>query len=151
MKKLEKIERDAQKAREKISAMQAILKQIEGQRTEQENLQIVQQIRALKMSRDELYAFLNGGELPASLAAAFGSDGNAAESDSGTDSGSDTSDAPEPETIYSRRGKKRNTGNETGHSTETPGADIETNETPDTENGFGETPHYESEDMTNEG
>ena len=88
MNKLEKIERDAQKARERIVAMQALLKQIEGQRTEQENLQIVQQIRALKLTRDELYAFLNGDELPVSLVGAI-------------------DNTAEPETIYSRRNKKQ--------------------------------------------
>jgi hypothetical protein len=86
MTKLEKIEIEAQKAREKIAAIQAQLKQIDGQRTEQENLQIIQQVRALKLSREELYTFINGGELPASLAGAV-----------------DT--APEPETIYSRQNK----------------------------------------------
>ena len=91
MNKLEKIELEAQKAREKIAAMQAILKQIDGKRTEQENLQIIQQVRALKLSRDELYAFLNNGELPASLAAAVGGVPSAAES----------------EPIYSRRERTR--------------------------------------------
>ena len=88
MNKLDKIERDAKNAREKIAAMQALLKQIEGQRTEQENLQIVQQIRALKLSRDELYVFLNNGKLPTGSAGAIGDDA-----------------APEPETIYSRQNR----------------------------------------------
>ena len=88
MNKLEKIELDAQKAREKIAAMQAILKQIDGKRTEQENLQIIQQFRALKLSRDELYGFLNNGEIPASLMAAV-------------------TPPAGPETIYSRREKPR--------------------------------------------
>ena len=88
MNKLEKIELEAQKAREKIAAMQAILKNIDGKRTEQENLQIIQQVRALKLSRDELYGFLNKGEIPASLMAAV------------------TTPA-EPETIYSRRDRTR--------------------------------------------
>ena len=88
MNKLDKIELDAQKAREKIAAIQAQLKQIEGQRTEQENLQIVQQIRALKLSRDELYAFLNGAALPMPLAGAV--------------------NVPaEPETIYTQRERTR--------------------------------------------
>jgi hypothetical protein len=95
MNKLDKIERDAQKAREKIAAAQAVLKQIEGHRTEQENMQIVHQIRNLKLSRDELYAFLRGGALPAALAAMFGGD---------------TAAATAPETISSRRGKQRDTG-----------------------------------------
>ena len=143
MKKLEKIERDAQKAREKIAAMQGILKQIEGQRTEQENLQIVQQVRALKLSRDELYVFLSGGDLPASLAAAIGNDGNEA-------------DAPEPETIYSRRGRKRNAGPEhapDAETTDTEMTDIEMTDTgikTPTESNISESTYYESEDIDNE-
>jgi len=117
MNKLEKIALQEQKTREKIAAMQAILKQIDGQRTEQENLQIVQQVRALRLSRDELYAFINGGELPASLAGAIAG-----------------GDAPEPETVYSRRGRKSNDTPET----ETPEGDTET------------TNHFESEGMNNE-
>lgn len=122
MNKLEKIELQERKAREKIAAMQAILKQIGEQRTEQENLQIVQQVRALKLSRDELYAFLSGGAMPATLAGAIAG-----------------ADAPEPdggrlpETVYSRRGR-------TGHAT------TET-ETPE---GDTETTHFESEGMNNE-
>ena len=127
MTKLEKIERDAQKARERIAAMQAILKQIDGKRTEQENLQIIQQVRALKLSRDELYAFITGGDIPATLAGAFG--------------GADTT--TEPETIYSRRGKKRNNTQDAG----TPD-----NDTPETEPQYGETENtnLESEGMNNE-
>jgi len=117
MNKLEKIDRQEQKTREKIAAMQAILKQIDGQRTEQENLQIVQQVRALRLSRDELYAFISGGALPASLAGAIAG-----------------GDAPEPETVYSRRSRKSHDAPET----ETPEGDIET------------TNHFESEGMNNE-
>jgi hypothetical protein len=91
MTKLEKIERDAQKTRERIAAMQALLKQIDGQRTEQENLQIIQQVRALKLSKDELYAFITDGDIPAALAGAISGE-----------------NAAEPETVYSRRGKKHN-------------------------------------------
>ena len=88
MNKLDKIEQDAQKARERIAAMQAQLRQIEGQRTEQENLQIVQQIRALKLSRDELYAFLSGAALPVPLAG-------------------ESAPPAEPETIYTQRERTR--------------------------------------------
>jgi hypothetical protein len=88
MNKLEKIDQQEQKTREKIAAMQALLRQIDGQRTEQENLQIIQQVRALKLSREELYAFINGGDIPASLAGAI------------------TAPA-EPETIYTRRDRTR--------------------------------------------
>lgn len=108
MNKLDKIERQEQKAREKIAAMQAILKQIGEQRTEQENLQIVQQVRALRLSRDELYAFINGGELPPALAGAIGAD------------------VTEPEPIYSRRGRKRNETPDTEPEAGTPEGDGET-------------------------
>ena len=137
MTKLEKIELDAQNTRERIAAMQALLKQIDGKRTEQENLQIIQQVRALKLSRDELYAFLTGGELPASLA--------------GTIGGADTGDVSErePETIYSRRGKKRRHEQDT--ATE-PDAGTPDNDTPETEPQYGETENtnLESEGMNNE-
>jgi hypothetical protein len=93
MNKLEKIELEAQKARDRIAETQALLKNIESQRTEQENLQIVQQIRALKLSRGDLYAFLANGALPSKLDE---TPGNTA--------------APEQETIYSRRNKPRNQG-----------------------------------------
>ena len=92
MNKLEKIELEAQKARDRIAETQALLKNIESQRTEQENLQIVQQIRALKLSRGDLYAFLANGALPSKLDE---TPGNA---------------APEQETIYSRRNKPRHQG-----------------------------------------
>ena len=137
MTKLEKIERDAQKARERIVAMQSLLKQIDGKRTEQENLQIIQQVRALKLSRDELYAFITGGELPLSLAGAL--------------SGADTGEAPEreTETIYSRHSKKRNNKRET--ATE-PDAGTPDNNTPETDTQYGETENtnLESEGMNHE-
>jgi len=120
MTKLEKIERQEQKTRERIAAMQAILKQIDGARTEQENLQIIQQVRALKLSRDELYAFITGGAIPAPLAGAIG--------------GADTA---EPETIYTRRGRKKGDVPDTEPDTDTP-----ENET--------DNKNFESEGMDNE-
>jgi len=120
MNKLEKIELEAQKAREKIAVMQAILKQIDGKRTEQENLQIIQQVRALKLSRDELYGFLNKGEIPASLMAAV------------------TTPA-EPETIYSRRDRTRR------HEPE-----VTPDGTPDTSTEGTNISNTESEGITNE-
>lgn len=122
MNKLERIEQKAQKARERIAAMQALLRQIDGERTEQENLQIVQQIRALKLTREELYAFLGGGELPASLVGMMG--------------GTPAADA-EPETITSRRGRSRR------HEPDTPAAPE--SETPEEHSNFEseETRHEE--------
>jgi len=93
MKKLEQIERQEQKTRNKIAALQDILKDIGKQRTEQEDLQIIQKFRALKLSREELYVFLGGGELPPVLAAAVGN-----------------ATAAEPEVIHSRPDRKRNKG-----------------------------------------
>ena len=127
MKKLEKIDRQEQKAREQLAALHNLLKEIDGKRTEQENLQIVQQIRALKLSRDELYGFLSGGELPPALAGALGASGDT---------------AAEPETIYSQRERKRNN---------------RPNNTPDTGTTEGENPHettenthFESEGLNHE-
>ncbi|GHU79844.1 hypothetical protein FACS1894191_3580 [Clostridia bacterium] len=67
MAKLDRIELEMQKAREKIAEQQNRLKELDGQRTEQENLQIVQAVRALKLTRDELAAFISGGTLPQSF------------------------------------------------------------------------------------
>jgi len=126
MKKLEKIDKQEQQTREKIAALQAILKQIDGARTEQENLQIIQQVRALKLSRDELYAFLGGGELPASLAGAIGG-----------------AEAAAPETIYSRRDRKRKNTHDTATEPDADAPDFTTTNGED-------TPNYESEGINNE-
>lgn len=56
--KLEKIEKEMQRTRDKISELQARLKELDGQKTEQENLQIVQLVRSMRLSPDELKAFL---------------------------------------------------------------------------------------------
>ena len=60
MMKLERIESEIEKTKEAISKQQARLKELEAQKTEVENLQIVQMVRALRMSPAELSAFLNG-------------------------------------------------------------------------------------------
>lgn len=122
MTKLERIEMQEQKTRAKIAAMQAILKQIDGQRTEQENLQIIQQVRALKLSREELYTFLNGGELPALLVGALGEK------------------AAEPEKIYSRREKKRKKKSE---ATDEPQTETPERESPESEFSHNNAEHSE--------
>ncbi len=63
--KLDKIEREMQKTREKIAEYQNRLKELEAQKTECENLQIVQLVRAMRMSPQELKAFLQGETQPA--------------------------------------------------------------------------------------
>ena len=124
MKKLEQIERHEQKTREKIAALQDILKDIGKQRTEQEDLQIIQKFQALKLSRDELYMFLGGGELPPVLAAALGST------------------TATPEVIYSQSGKKRR-----DKPGSTPDADTTGGETSQNENNNTDTenPNFERE------
>ena len=77
MTKLEKIDREMQKAQEKLAAMQAKVKEVDEQRIEQENLQIVQQIRALKLTREQLRAFVESGAMPASLSGAITDAGSA--------------------------------------------------------------------------
>ena len=48
MNKIERIDREIQKTREKITEYQNKLKGLEAQKTEAENLQIVQLVRAMK-------------------------------------------------------------------------------------------------------
>jgi predicted nuclease with TOPRIM domain len=56
--KLEKIEQEMQKTREKITALQNRLKELDAQRTEQENLQIVSLVRSLRLSPQQLKEYL---------------------------------------------------------------------------------------------
>ena len=59
MSKLEKIDRELEKAREKAAEWQAKIKDLEKQRQEEENSMIVQAVRSLKLTPAELMAFLN--------------------------------------------------------------------------------------------
>lgn len=59
MRKLEYIEQDIIKTKESISRQQEKLKELEAQKTEAENLQIVQMVRAQRMTPAELSAFLD--------------------------------------------------------------------------------------------
>jgi len=127
MKKLEKIHQQEQKTREKISALQLLLRDIDGQRTEQENLQIVQKFRGLKLSREELYAFLGGGELPPALAGILG----------GT--------ADETESIYSQNNRKRNNRRENTHGNTQDNMQDSKNT-----DSTGTTTHFESEGLNHE-
>lgn len=58
--KIDRIDREIQKVREKIIDSQNKLKELETLKMEQENLQIVQLVRSLRMSPQELKAFLSG-------------------------------------------------------------------------------------------
>ena len=55
---VEKIRRDIEKTREKISEQQKRLRTLEAQLTEEENLEIVRMVKAVKMDNRELTAFL---------------------------------------------------------------------------------------------
>jgi hypothetical protein len=59
--KIERIDQEITKVREKIAEYQEKLKALEAQKTEAENLEIVQMVRALR-------AMLSGGTVPGSLA-----------------------------------------------------------------------------------
>ena len=59
MTKLQKLEREYQKTKEKIAELQETLVQIDKQKIEQENLQIIQTVRSLKLSPDKLHEFLS--------------------------------------------------------------------------------------------
>ena len=64
MNKIERIDREIQKTREKITEYQNKLKGLEAQKTEAENLQIVQLVRAMKLTQQELNAMLKDGGIP---------------------------------------------------------------------------------------
>ena len=59
--KLERIEREIEKTRGKITEYQNKLKELEAQRTEQENFEIVGIVRSMCMTRDELMDFQRSG------------------------------------------------------------------------------------------
>ena len=64
MSKIERIDREIQKTREKITEYQNKLKGLEAQKTEAENLEIVQLVRAMRMTPQELNAMLKGDTIP---------------------------------------------------------------------------------------
>ena len=60
MMKLERIIAEIEKTKDTISKQQAKLRELEAQKTEVENLQIVQMVRALRMTPAELSPVLRG-------------------------------------------------------------------------------------------
>lgn len=72
--KMERIDREIQKTREKIAEYQEKLKTLEAQKTEAENLEIVQMVRAMRMTPAQLNAMLSGGTLPGPAAASADND-----------------------------------------------------------------------------
>ena len=69
MSKIERIDREIQKTREKITEYQNKLKGLEAQKTEAENLEIVQLVRSMRLTPAELNAMLSGGGIPGMSAA----------------------------------------------------------------------------------
>lgn len=69
--KIERIDREIQKTREKITELQNKLKELNVQKTEAENLEIVQLVRSMRMTPQELNAMLSGGGIPGMGAADY--------------------------------------------------------------------------------
>ena len=59
MNDMDKIEKELEKAREKAAEWQAKIRELEKQKQEEENSQIVQAVRSLKLTPAELMAFLS--------------------------------------------------------------------------------------------
>ena len=68
MSKIERIEKEIQKTREKITEYQNKLRGLEAQKTEAENLQIVQLVRAMRLTPQELTVMLSGDAIPGMVA-----------------------------------------------------------------------------------
>ena len=62
--KIERIDQEIAKTREKIAEQQEKLKALEAQKTEAENLEIVQMVRAMRMTPEQLSTMLSGGRIP---------------------------------------------------------------------------------------
>lgn len=62
--KIDRIDREIAKTREKLTEYQNKLRELEAQKTEAENLQIVQLVRAVRMTPQELNALLSSGGIP---------------------------------------------------------------------------------------
>ena len=62
--KIDRINKEIAKTREKITEYQNKLKGLEAQKTEAENLEIVQLVRSMKMTPQELNAMLKDGTIP---------------------------------------------------------------------------------------
>ena len=59
--RIDRLEREIEKVRARITEYQNKLKELEGKRTEYENFEIVSLVRSMCMTREELIAFLRGG------------------------------------------------------------------------------------------
>lgn len=64
MSKIDRINKEIQKTREKITEQQNRLKDLMAQKTEAENLHIIQLVRAMNITPQELTDMLKGGGIP---------------------------------------------------------------------------------------
>ncbi len=64
MNRIDRINREIEKTREKITEYQNKLKALEVQKTEAENLEIVQLVRSMRLTPAQLTAMLSGGAIP---------------------------------------------------------------------------------------
>ena len=69
MNKIERLDREIQKTREKITEYQNKLKELTAQKTEAENLQIIALVRSMRLTPAELTALLSGELIPGIAAA----------------------------------------------------------------------------------
>ena len=67
--KIERIDKEIAKTREKITEYQNKLRGLEAQKTEAENLQIVQLVRTMRLTPAALTDLLSGGGIPGMTAA----------------------------------------------------------------------------------
>ena len=67
--KIDRINKEIAKTREKITEYQNKLKGLEAQKTEAENLEIVQLVRSMRLTPQELNAMLSGGGITGMTAA----------------------------------------------------------------------------------
>ena len=67
--KIERIDQEITKVREKIAEYQEKLKALEAQKTEAENLQIIALVRSMRLTPAELTALLSGEPIPGIAAA----------------------------------------------------------------------------------
>ena len=67
--KIDRINKEIAKTREKITEYQNKLRGLEAQKTEAENLEIVQLVRSMKMTPQELNAMLKDSTIPGMTAA----------------------------------------------------------------------------------
>ena len=69
MNKIDKLDKELEKAREKAAEWQAKIRELEKQKQEEENSQIVQAVRSLKLTPAERMPFLHHPKNPLAAAA----------------------------------------------------------------------------------